>query len=174
MNDGLPGCPRAFVMARIELVVQQRRGNMARLLEEVDQDEFWTKTRYGQIVRLLDFMEVFHVAQTDIAKVMDVSNNLVTRYKKYHREHPDEERQKSGRPSQLRDAFGLVVRFIDTRNAEGQAVTMAHVLTYVTDELKVEASRKALWRYLIDHGFVYKLATPRDGLRIVSRENEIV
>ena len=49
---------------------------MARLLEEVDQDEFWTKTRYGQIVRLLDFMEVFHVAQTDIAKVMDVSKTL--------------------------------------------------------------------------------------------------
>ena len=60
------------------------------------------------------------------------------------------------------------------KNAAGQAVTMEHVLTYVTDELKVEVARKALWRYLIDHGFVYKLATPRDSLRIVSRENEIV
>ena len=41
-------------------------------------------------------MDVFHIAQTDIAKVMDVSNNLVTRFKKYHREHHDEERQKIG------------------------------------------------------------------------------
>ena len=165
---------KLFAMARIELVTEQRRGNMARLLEQVDQDDFWSKTRYGQIVQLLDLMGVFHITQTDIAKVMDVSNNLVTLFKKNHRDHPHEERQNSGHPSQLRDVFELVIHFIDTRNAAGQAVTMEQVLTFVTDELKVEVSRKALWRYLIDHGIVYKLATLRDSLWIVSRENEIV
>ena len=81
LNEGLPGCPRAFVMARIPLVTERRRGNMTRLLQEVDCDDYWSKDRYVQIVRLLDRMYVFGVAQTDIAKVMDVSNNLVTRLK---------------------------------------------------------------------------------------------
>ena len=61
-----------------------------------------------------------------------------------------------------------------TRNAAGQAVTMEHLLAFVTDELKIEVTRKGLWRYVNDHGFVYKLATPRDSLRIVSRDEEIV
>ena len=88
-------------MARIELVTEQRRGNMARLLEQVDQDDFWSKTRYGQIVQLLDLMGVFHITQTDIANVMDVSNNLVTRFKKYHRDHPHEERKTDAQASSV-------------------------------------------------------------------------
>ena len=51
---------------------------------------------------------------------------------------------------------------------------MEHLFAFVTDELKIDVMKKGLWRYVNDHGFVYKLATPRDSMRIVSRENEIV
>ena len=51
---------------------------------------------------------------------------------------------------------------------------MYHLMAYVTDVLRLEVTRKALWRYMTDHGFAYKLATTRDRLRIVSREDQIL
>ena len=105
MNENLPGCSREFVESRLALVPEKRRDNMARLLNEVGNGDFWTKKRFVQILRLLDGMGFFHVAQSDIAAVLDVSCCLVTRFKQYHRHHPEEVRPSSGRPSPLSEVF---------------------------------------------------------------------
>ena len=146
---------------------------MVRLLNEVCDGDFWEKKRFVQIIRLLDGMGFFQVAQCDIAAVLDVSRCLVTRTKQYHRHHPEEVRPSSGRPSPRNEVFPLVENFIDEKNAANQAVTMGILMSFVTDELKIEVSRQALWRYMHDHGFAYETATPQDRLRVITREEDI-
>ena len=62
---------------------------MNRLLFEVGVDDFWTKTRYVKVARVLDMKDVHNVKQADIVIALGVSNGLVTRYKQYSEEHPE-------------------------------------------------------------------------------------
>ena len=173
MNENLPGCSREFVQSRIGLVPEKRMDNMVRLLNEVGDGDFWEKKRFVKIIRLLDGMGFFQVAKCDIAAVLDVSCSLVTRIKQYHRHHPEEVRPSSGRPSPLSEVFPLVENLTDEKTAANQAVTMGILMSFVTDELTIEVSRQALWRYMHDHGFAYETATPRDHLRVITREEDI-
>ena len=173
MNESLPGCSEQDALDRIHLVPEHRRGNVLALLLEVAQGDYWEKKRYVQVVRLLDHKDDFRVFQTDIAKVMDLSDNIVSRYKRYHRLHPEEERRLSGRPSEIRPVFPSLEKFVDDRNKADQPVTMDILMDYAINQLHIAVSRKALREYTRDHGFVYKLGTRRDSNRVNRKEREI-
>ena len=173
MNESLPGCSEQEAFDRIHLVPENRRGDVLALLLEVGQGDFWEKKRYVQVVRLLDRKDDYRVLQTDIAKIVDLSDNIVSRYKRYHHLHPEEERRLSGRPSEIRDVFELLERFVDERNQADKPVTMDVLMDYATNHLHITVSRKVLWEYMVDHGFVYKLGTSRDRLRVITKEREV-
>ena len=173
MNEGLPGCSQEFVYARFHLLPEQRRGDALALLEEVGRDDYWEKSRYVQVVRLLDHKDDYRVRQTDIAKLLDLSDNIVSRYKRYHRQHPEEERRQSGRRSEIRDVFKRLENFIDEKNRAHQAVTMDILLEFAINQLHIVTSRKLLRRYVKEHGFAYKLASTRDRVRVITRESKI-
>ena len=46
-------------------------------------------------------------------------------------------------------------------------------MEFATNQLHIAVSRKALREYTRDHGFVYKLGTPRDSNRVNTKESEI-
>ena len=73
------------------LFLNKKRERVTNLLRDVGEGDFWTKTRYVQVIRMLSMKDVHNVKQTDIAATLGVSNGLVTRYKQYYEEHPDEE-----------------------------------------------------------------------------------
>ena len=173
MNESLPGCSEQEVLDRIHLLPEHRRGNALALLLEVGQGDYWEQRRYVQVVRLLDGKDDYEVLQTDIAKLMDLSDNIVSRYKRYHRLHPGEERRLSGRPSEIRDVFPRLENFIDDRNKADKPVTMDVLMEFATNQLHIAVSRKALREYTRDPGFVYKLGTPRDSNRVNTKEREI-
>ena len=173
MNESLPGCSEQDALDRIHLVPEHRRGNVLALLLEVAQGDYWEKKRYVQVVRLLDHKDDFGVFQTDIAKVMDLSDNIVSRYKRYHRLHPDKESRLSGRPSEIRPVFPSLEKFVDDRNKADQPVTMDILMDYAINQLHIVVSRKVLLEYMVDHGFLYKLGTTRDSNRVNTKEREI-
>ena len=144
MNESLPGCSEQEALDRIRLVPEHRRGDVLALLLEVGHGDYWEQKRYVQVVRLLDRKDDYHVLQTDIAKIMDLSDNIVSRYKRYHLLHPDEERRLSGRPSEIRDVFGLLEEFVDERNRADKPVTMDILMDYATNHLHITVFRKEL------------------------------
>ena len=150
-----------------------KEGDALVLLEEVGRDDFWEKSRYVQVVRLLDHKDDFRVPQTDIAKLFDLSDNIVSRYKRYLRKHPEEERRLSGRRSEIRDVFQLLENFIDEKNRAHQAVTMDILLEFAINQLHIVTSRKLLRRYVKQHLFAYKPASTRDRVRVITRESKI-
>ena len=173
LNENLPGCSEEFVYCRFHLLSEHRRVNALALVMEVGQGDFLEKKCYVQVIRLLGQREVYRVHQTDIGTLVDLTNNIVSRIKKYHRLHPGEEKRKSGRPSELREVFPRIENFTDARNDADQAVTLDNLMEFVINQLHITPSRKTLWRFMRENGFCYKLAAPRDRLRLVRRENEI-
>ena len=147
---------------------------MTRLLLEVGVEDFWTKTRYVQVIRALDVKDVHNVKQTDIAITLGVSNGLVTRYKQYSDEHPEEEtRQRPGRPSQLCDVFQELENFIAAEIEADRAVTMSVVMAFVTDRITTPLTRGTVWRFMNRHGYAYKSAVPTDAPRLAVTLNDI-
>ena len=83
-------------MARLQGLPRAKKLRMERLLQEVGHEDFWTKTRFVQAIRMLDAMERHRVKQVDIAIVLGVKESLISRFKTYHRYHPGEKRPRSG------------------------------------------------------------------------------
>ena len=73
------------------LFLDKKRERVTNLLRDDGEGDFWSKTRYVQVIRMLAMKDIHNVKQTDIAATLGVSNGLVTRYKQYYEEHPDEE-----------------------------------------------------------------------------------
>ena len=83
-------------MARLQELSPEKRMRMEGLLHEVGHGDFWTKTLFFQVIKILDVMDVHGVKQVDISVVLDAKESLISRYKKYHRYHPGEKRPRSG------------------------------------------------------------------------------
>ena len=85
-NGSLP--PRTLwkVYDDIEKLPEVSQSGMMDLVSLMD-EEFWDKPRREQVLELIINMDGYNVTQKDIARVMKVSEPLVTRIKHYHQEH---------------------------------------------------------------------------------------
>ena len=144
-NGGLP--PRKFheVYDAIGRLKEGARKDMYTLIARMDED-FWDVPRKEQILMLLINMDGLKVTQTSIADVMEVSNGLVTRIKRYSEDHPDEVFKMRGRPSKITPGFDKVVKFIADEMKEGRAVTLGVLKEYLADTIHVHVRRKVLWQ----------------------------
>ena len=165
-DEGLPGCTEAEVQHNLEKLPRGRKENMVNLLREVAQGDFYEKKRFTQGVRLIKLMKVYGVKQKDIAVVLDVSEGLVSQYKKHYRNNPTEEPPRSGAPSALSDAYEVIKNFIDAKNNNKEAVTMASLMSFINDELRIPVTTKTLSAHLQRKDFVYSPALPRDTARV--------
>ena len=146
---------------------------MESLLGELDHNDFWTKTLFVQAVRMLDIMDQHGAKQVDIAKCLGVSEALISRYKKYHRYHPEENRPRPGPKNVLDGVFGQIQHFVDRKNHEKKSVTIGVLLCFVVDKLGVVVSRKTLRNYMKMHAFAYSPAMPTDSRRITVKKEDI-
>ena len=78
---------------------------MTNLLREVGHGDFWTSPRTVQAKRMLKWKDAHRVPQTDIAKVLELTDGRVTQLKHQLEEDPDETPRRPGRPSELSDVF---------------------------------------------------------------------
>ena len=134
---------------------------------------FFEKRGYTQGVRLLNAMKQHGVEQKDIAVVLDVSESLVSSWKKRFRNNPTEEPPKSGAPSELSDVYEVIKNFIDTKNNNQEAVTMAVLLGFINDELGIPVTSKTLSRHLERKDFVYTPALPTDLARAAIKRRDV-
>ena len=109
-DGGLP--PRQFhrVYPAIEGLKQTAQRDMHILVARMD-EYFYDLPRKEQTLELLTNMEGLRVTKTSIAEVMEVSNGLVTRIKRYYEDHPEEVFKMRGRPSTITAVFDKVVKF---------------------------------------------------------------
>ena len=107
-DEGLPGCTQAEVQQNLQRVQPERRRNVEELLLEAAQGDFYEKKRFTQGVRLLNAMKPHGVKQKDIAAVLDVSESLVSSWKRHFRHNPTEEPPRSGAPSTLSDVYEVI------------------------------------------------------------------
>ena len=110
-------------------------------------------------------MKVHGVKQKDIAVVLGVSESLVSNCCKHHRHNPTEEPQRSGPPSELSDVYEEIKNFINAKNNSNQPVTMAVLMEFVNDELRIPVSTNTLRMHIQRKDFVYANAIPRDAAR---------
>ena len=102
----LPPVTREVFETNMASLHQEKRARVASLIEAIEEEDFWTKSRYCQVIEMLNKKNVYRITQTVIAGVLGVSNSLVTRYKQFFEEHPEEEtRPAPGRSSQLTVVF---------------------------------------------------------------------
>ena len=153
-NGGLP--PKNFeeVHRAIARLKESAQRDMYVLVARMDED-FYDLSRKEQILMLLTNTEGLKVTQTSIADVMEVSNGLVTRIKRYYEDHPDEVFKMRGRPSKITAVFDKVVKFIDDELKEGRSVTLGVLKEFMADTLHVHVRRKVLWQYMKNHDYTF-------------------
>ena len=164
-DKGLPGCTTAEVEANLVGLQQKRKQNVMDMLLEVARGDFFEKPRFTQGVRLVNAMKVYKVKQKDIAVVLGVSESWVSQCYKHYRHNPTEEQPRSGPPSPLSDVYGVIKNFIDAKNNNNEAVTMAVLLEFVNDELRIPVTSNTLRMHIQRKDFVYTYAIPRDATR---------
>ena len=174
-NPGsLPPCTVEEVNAHLAALPQQKRERVTNLLRDVGEGDFWTKTRYVQVIRMVAMKDVHNVKQMDTAATLGVSNGLVTRYKQYFEEHPDEEiRPPPGRQSELSDVSPELENFIAAETGADRAVTMSVVMAFLTDRITTPLTRGTVWRFMDRHGYAYKSAVATDAHRVTVTRNDI-
>ena len=91
----------------------------------------------------------------DIARVMLVSEGVVSRYCHYMMERPEAPFRRPGRPSPFDDVFGQVVNFIKEETSQDRSVTMGTLMEYLADNHGVFVSRRNRWEYMTTHGYAY-------------------
>ena len=101
----LPAMPLAEIVRRTATLPQRRKERMANLINDVGHGDFWTQPRGVQLTRMLARKDAHQVFQTDIAKVLAVSDSLVTQRKHQQEERPGETPRRPGRRSELSDVF---------------------------------------------------------------------
>ena len=82
--------PLGEIIRRTATLEEPRKERMTNLVREVGHGNFWTRPRLVQIAPMVAEKDVHGVLQTDIARVLGVSDSLVTRVKHQQEEHPDE------------------------------------------------------------------------------------
>ena len=122
------------------------------LLSQMNVDFLGLK-RKEQVLRLLDYIKEMEVTRSDIATVMGVSNELVTKYKHQRQEHPDDLFRKPGRPSIIDDVFGKIGGFIVKELDAHRTVTLGVLMEYFVEELNVHVTRKRLLEFMKEHGY---------------------
>ena len=85
-------CIMGEILRRIDTLRPQRVEGTNNLVREVGHGDFWTGPRSLQILRMLGRMKAHGVLQTDIARVLDVSDAHVTHIKRQFEERPVETR----------------------------------------------------------------------------------
>ena len=111
-KGGLP--PRTFweVYDDIIKLPEPSKRAMMDLIGRMD-DDFWDRPRREQVIELIINVDGLNVTQKDIARVMRVSEPLVTRYKHYYQEHPNNAFRQDDRPSRIGAVFWQVFLFIN-------------------------------------------------------------
>ena len=104
-DEGLPGCTQAEVQQNLQHLPPGRKEKMEGLLREAAQGDFFEKKSFTQGVRLINAMKPHGVKQKDIAAVLNVSESLVSSWKRHFRHNPTEEPPRSGAPSTLCDVY---------------------------------------------------------------------
>ena len=84
----LPAMPLAEIVRRTATLPQRRKERMANLINDVGHGDFWTQPRGVQLTRMLARKDAHQVFQTDIAKVLAVSDSLVTQKKRQQEDPP--------------------------------------------------------------------------------------
>ena len=131
-------------------------------INDVANTDFWVVLRHVQATRMNDVKRQYGFIKADIAVVLDVSRNIVSRWTTQARRLPPETRPRSGRPSEVEPSFQDIKAFLKAERRANRAVTMGVLLAHVTDVLKVTVSNKTLLRYMKQHGFLYEMAETRD------------
>ena len=143
---------------------------MANLVGEMDED-FWDKPRREQVLLLIIGMNEANVSQKEIARLMRVSEALVTRIKHYLQEHPNDVFGPAGRPSPIGAVFLQMINFIHGELSQRHSVTMGVLLEYLSDQHSVFVDRTTLLQYMKRNGFAYVSALPTKDVRVdVDRE----
>ena len=122
-NGGMPPRTMWDVYDDIEKLPEASQNGMIDMVNMMDR-EFWDKPQREQVLNLVANMDGYNVTQKDIAKLMKVSESMVTRIKHYYQEHPDNVFRKVGRPSLIGAVFLAVINFIHGELSEQRSVTM--------------------------------------------------
>ena len=158
-----PPASQVEIMGRLLRLPFYKIVPMTRLLEEVAHEDFWTKTRYVQGLRMLAWNDVYKVSQVDIAFVLDVAKSLITKWKNSYRVNQVETRQGPGRKTALSEVFHKVQAFIEKQAKKGRSVTKAVLMAFMTDKEHTDVSWTTLYAHLLRHGYGYVLADPTDA-----------
>ena len=143
------------------------------LIDAVENEAFWNLPRKLQVHALLEHRKAFQVSQKDIAVVMGVSPSTVSKYKWDFIQHPDVPFPLPGRPSKIGKVFPQVEAFIHSQWAKGRTRPLGILLEFLADKLNVFVTRKALWQYMVNHGYPYVCGIPTDSLRVMVDRGEL-
>ena len=103
---------------------------------------------------------------------MGVATSSMSKYKYDNIEYPDNLFPQPGRPSPIREVFPQVEAFIREQWANGRSLPIGVLLEFLADKLNVFVSRKALWRFMVNHDYPYVCGIPTDSLRIAVDRGE--